>query len=118
MSLSMKALVVILTVSMFSTVATAADKSKQCNMFTSQPDYKTMTLMVGDGIWQNIPIVDGTTFKYTSFSDAYKEFYSDVEKSIKKNCDKYDTKGVVNLKINFATTDKQYLFSAQYDYYK
>lgn len=118
MSFSMKAQGVILAILLFSTIANAADKSKQCNMFTSQPDYKTMTLMVGDGVWQNIAIVDGKTFKYTSFADAYEEFYSNVQKSIQKNCDRYDTKGVVNLKINFATTDKQYLFSAQYDYYK
>jgi len=118
MSFSMKVLVAILAGSLLSTVANAADKGKQCNMFTSPPDYKTMTLIVGDGVWQNIPIVDGKTYKYTGFTDAYNEFYSNVKKEIQDGCNKIDTKGVVNLKINFTTTDKQYLFSAQYDYYK
>ena len=117
--LKLKGLVMVITLFfLFVSMANAAGIEKQCNMFTSQPNYSTMTLVVGDAVWENIPIVNGTTYKYTGFADAYTEFFNDVKSKIHASCDKYDVKGVVNLKINFAVTDKQYCFSAQYDYYK
>ena len=94
-------------------------QSKECKMLTSPPNYSTMKPVVAEGYYMTTPTIQPKTFKYTSFMDAYKLFYSSLQTEIHKKCKKYKKlKGVVNLKIQHSVSKNWYNFIATYDVYE
>lgn len=85
--------------------------AEKCEIMTSPIDLNKMR--VGFSTWQGqtIPIVDGKTFKYTDFLDAYSEFYNNMEKKANETiCKKNGWDGIANFKIEWQQTDKIYNF--------
>jgi len=96
----------------------AQTEEKGCFILSSPPDYENMNLITVNSLWQDIPIVGGKDFKYTSFRDAYKIFYNNAINSIKSTCRKDKIDGVVNFNINHSVGDKWYYFTATYDLWR
>ncbi|ELE7142871.1 TPA: hypothetical protein AB5H75_004011 [Vibrio mimicus] len=109
---------VLLSLLMMPVSLSAAEDKNDCFILSSPPDYTLMSLYTADSVWQSISVVSGADYKYTSFGDAYKAFYGNLEKAIIQNCKKHGYHGVANLKIQHSVTEKQYNFTAVFDYWK
>lgn len=94
-----------------------AVENKPCKILTSPPDYLTMNVVVNDvgsAFYPNSKVGSG----FVSFPTAYTDFYNSVKETIQGYCNKYDSKGAVNMSIKFDVTDNGYYFTAQYDVFK
>jgi hypothetical protein len=111
-------ILVLLALVSSASVAYAAGEDKACKIFTSQPNYSTMTVVASDSLASGIAMVDGKTHKYKGFAVAYKEFDATCQKYIRQKSAKDHMKGAVNYKITSMISDKMYYFSAQFDYFK
>lgn len=111
--MKIKAFIIIsLAIMSFTTQSVATE----CKIITSPLDMTTMNF--GYSTWnaQTTPIVTSSTYKYTSFVDAYKEFDNSLRAYLKETvCEKNKWDGVANYKIQWQQTDKSYNFTATYD---
>ena len=90
--------------------------TKDCHIMNSPIDLNKMNFGYQNWHSRVVPIVGGKDFKYTSFSDAYKEYEKSVYDSIKESvCKNNGWDGVVSYKIDWQQTDKTYNFIATYD---
>jgi len=90
--------------------------NKQCDTFTSQPDYSKMQVIKMGLQWRNQPVYEYG--KIVDFSDAYVSFLNYVTEAITKKCNNSDVDGAANLNIKFAVSEKAYSFAASYDFFK
>lgn len=102
----------LLPIMVINSVSFASD----CKIMTSPIDLSTMRLGYTNWYAQTRPIVEGKTFKYVGFTDAYSEFDEKFTKIIKeKVCKENKWAGVANYKIEWQQTKDAYNFVGTYD---